>query len=195
MNMNTRVVKAFLVPVLVGVYLIMFWRSTSGMPLGGKGVPRLLIGVIALLIVAIVLREIAVLRRDTSGASAVPEAGPATGPASPAATPAPDALAGQNLSPENDFSDLETALETKTPPKVLGSIRPMVAIVVGLLLYWALISKLGAYPSTGLFVIGLSLALGYRKPVLIAVSAISCVIIVYAFIQIFTLPLPGIGWS
>jgi len=175
-----RLIKAFLVPALVAIYLVLFWRSTSGIPLGGQGVPRLMIGCIAILLVAIVTREVVILRRGEP-ADVVPEE---------LATPFDADSAGGDL-----LAPMDIEPDAVPPATGLRAVLPMIAIIVSLLAYWGLLTKIGAYPSTALFVVGLSVALGYRKWLLIALSAIVCVAVVYAFIRIFTLPLPGFGWQ
>jgi len=190
-NQTQKLLRAFLVPAVVGIYLVFFWRSTSGMPLGGQGVPRLLIGVIALLLVAIVLAQVVRLRRGD------PE--PSVAEQSPVAIDA-DTAGGELLEPAKLRVDDHVlgpgpAGDAEAPPALATSVRPMVAIIVSLLAFWLLLPTIGAYPTTAVFVVGLSAALGYRKWLLIALSAVVCVVIVYSFIRIFTLPLPGFGPS
>lgn len=189
MNQTQKLLKAFLVPALVGTYLVFFWRSTEGMPLGGLGVPRLLIGAIAILLVAIVFAQVVGLRRGRTEPSAAEQslidADIAGGePLEPASLRVDDHVAGP-----------VSAGDAKEPPAVATSVRPMVAIIVSLLAFWLLLPLIGAYPTTAAFVVGLSAALGSRKWLLIALSAAVCVVVVYSFIQIFNLPLSGFGSS
>jgi Tripartite tricarboxylate transporter TctB family len=188
-NQTQKLLRAFLVPAVVGTYLVFFWRSTSGMPLGGQGVPRLLIGAIAILLVAIVVAQVVRLRRGDLEPSAAEQP--------PAAVDA-DTAGGEFLEPASIAVDDRVSGPSSaagSPSAVATSVRPMVAIIVSLLAFWLLLPRIGAYPTTALFVVGLSVALGYRRWLLIALSAVVCVVIVYSFIRIFTLPLSGFGPS
>lgn len=180
MNLPWKSAKPFAVPVLVGVYLVVFWRNISGMELNAAGFPKLLIIIIALLLITEVVREIGTVRRPQQPEETETKVDAAA--SDTAADEAPVADAGQRLT-----------LKERLASKPYQETIPMLAIIVFLLAYWRLMPVIGAYPSTALFVAGLSLILGYRKPLLIIFSAVVCVIIVGAFIQIFTLPIATVG--
>lgn len=203
--MLPKSVTPFVVPLLVAVYIGAFWHNIAGQSLQAVGFPELLILCIAVLLVADVVRSARQLRRG-DGAS------PSDATTDTAAADA--ALTGESPVPAAQAEtgpltiDEEGPLDIGRPPAVpsaglrgwLSSAEgqrtmPMIAIIVALVAYYLLMTRIGAYPSTALFVVGLSLALGYRRYWLILISAVVCVAVVGLFIQIFTLPLPTFGSS
>jgi hypothetical protein len=179
--LNPKTAKPFVVPVLIAVYLILFWQNISGQELAAVGFPRLLILFIALLIVAEVVREIRRLRRHDVAA---PTDAELKGDAQQSST-APAALA--------TASGTRLSLKERLTTPAYQQAIPMVSIIVFLIGYWFFLPIIGAYPTTAVFVAGLSVVLGYRKPELIIASTVICVVIVGGFIQVFNLPLPTFG--
>jgi hypothetical protein len=168
MSKAKSLATGLLVPVIVAVYLVLFWRDTAGRTLESVGFPRLLILILAVLIVVQAVQE---LRSYLAKPSEGPVAGPAV--ADEVAVPA-------TISPDG-------------PPLTGEGTRPMVIVALFLAAYILILPWIGAYPSTALFAASLSVALGYRRPLPIVLSVVICVVTVAIFIQTFNLPLVGIG--
>jgi hypothetical protein len=157
------------VPVIAAVYLLLFWRDTEGFTLAAVGFPRLLILILAVLISVQTVKE---LRRH-------------------AATSASDTPLGDRA--DADAPAAPTSISAEGPPLTGEGIRPMVTVAVLLAAYILVLPWIGAYPSTALFAAALSIALGYRRPLPVALSVVICVVTVAIFIQTFSLPLSGFG--
>jgi hypothetical protein len=166
MSKTRNLAIGLLIPVMVAVYLVLFWRNTAGRTLASVGFPRLLILILALLIVVQTVQE---LRGHAATSSSEGEPVDTDEVATPAA-----------ISPDG-------------PPLSGEGARPMVTVAAFLAAYVFILPWIGAYPSTALFAGTLSIALGYRRPLPIVVSVVVCVVTVAIFIQTFNLPLVGIG--
>jgi hypothetical protein len=181
--MNLKTAVRFVVPVLIAVYLVLFWTDVAGAQLSAAGFPRLLIACIGLLVVVEITREVRNLRRNPAADIAAEGIGDEPPNSAPRERPFETWTSGTGLN-----------LKEWMAAPAWRRNMPMIAIIVFLLAYWFLLPRIGAYPSTALFVAGLSVVLGYRKPLLIIVSTVICVALVGGFIRLFNLPLPTF-WS
>jgi len=157
------------VPVIVAVYLVLFWRDTGGFTLAAVGFPRLLVLILAVLISVQTLQELRRYAAKSSSDTPVGERADAEGMAAPA------------------------SISAEGPPLTGKGTRPMVTVAVVLAAYIVVLPWIGAYPSTALFAATLSIALGYRRVLPIALSVVICVVTVAIFIHTFSLPLAGFG--
>jgi hypothetical protein len=180
--MSPKLARPFVIPALLAVYLGFFWFDMSGMDLSASGFPRLLIIVIAGLMIVEVVRGVRKLRRQTPETETVTAETEAVTVETNAQVGSPSLTTWQRFMERWRSEAFQTRI-------------PMIAIIVFLVAYWLLLPLIGAFPSTALFVAGLSLMLGCRKPLPIIGSAVVCVGVVAAFIQIFNLPLVLIGSS
>jgi hypothetical protein len=162
--------SGLVVPVVVAVYLLLFWRDTEGFTLAAVGFPRLLILILAVLISVQTVKELRRHAATSSSDTPVAELADADGMSASAAT-----------------------ISAEGPPLTGEGIRPMVTVAVLLAAYILVLPWIGAYPSTALFAAALSVALGYRRPLPVALSVVICVVTVAIFIQTFSLPLAGFG--
>jgi hypothetical protein len=169
MSKARSLVTGLLVPIIVAVYVVLFWRDTAGLNLASVGFPRLLILILAVLIVVQTVHELR----------------------SHAARSGSDVPDGERV--DADDVAAPAAISPDGPPLTGEGSRPMVIVAVFLAAYIFVLPWIGAYPSTALFAATLSIALGYRRPLPIAFSVTVCVVTVAIFIQTFNLPLAGIG--
>jgi hypothetical protein len=191
-----KLFKGLLVPGIVAVYIILFWKNTSGMSLSGAGVPRLLIICLGVLIVMTTVSEFKAARTtpgekpavgdDAAGSPAVGNDSVAHEAAGHEVDPVPETSARAS----NYAEDLSLGEEGLSGGP--GLWRPAVVLLF-LVGYWQLLARIGVYPATALFAVCLTLFLGCRRPFLIGLVAVIAVLVSFGFVQLFTLPLPGIA--
>lgn len=169
-----QILKGLLVPGVVAVYITLFWRSTSGMSLSGAGVPRFLIICLAVLIVLTAVSEIKAARASPEPKSAVDRD---TGKLDSA----PDTTAKEGAHAQLPEDGISHARDVWRPAVVM----------VFLVAYCAVLTRIGVYPATGIFAACLTFFLGCRRPLLIGLVTMIAVLVAFGFVQLFTLPLPA----
>jgi hypothetical protein len=157
--------RGLVVPAVVVVYIVLFWRDISHLQLTAAGFPRLLILLLGLLVVIQVVSEI---RHRAPQPAATTEA-------------------------VRDVVEVKSAQAQEVQAKGWLAAKPMLIVVVCLTAYIFVLPFAGAYPSTAGFVGLLMVTLGYRRPMVVGLSMALCVALVATFIETFNLPLAGFG--